>query len=40
MNMPTMKTKAVRLYGVEDLRLEEFDLPQMKDDGKNSTFLR
>lgn len=32
MNMPTMKTKAVRLYGVEDLRLEEFDLPQMKDD--------
>ncbi len=32
MNMPTMKTKAVRLYGVEDLRLEEFDLPQMKED--------
>lgn len=27
-----MKTKAVRLYGVEDLRLEEFDLPEMKDD--------
>ncbi|MDD7455449.1 MAG: zinc-binding dehydrogenase [Bacteroidales bacterium] len=26
-----MKTRAVRLYGVEDLRLEEFDLPQMKD---------
>lgn len=31
MSMPTMKTRAVRLYGVEDLRLEEFDLPQMKD---------
>ncbi len=27
-----MKTKAVRLYGKEDLRLEEFDLPQIKDD--------
>ena len=27
-----MKTKAVRLYGVEDLRLEEFDLPEMKED--------
>ncbi len=27
-----MKTKAVRLYGKEDLRLEEFELPQMKDD--------
>lgn len=27
-----MKTKAVRLYGKEDLRLEEFDLPEMKDD--------
>ncbi|MCR5133743.1 MAG: zinc-binding dehydrogenase [Bacteroidales bacterium] len=27
-----MKTKAVRLYGVEDLRLEEFELPEMKDD--------
>lgn len=27
-----MKTKAVRLYGVNDLRLEEFELPQMKDD--------
>ena len=26
-----MKTKAVRLYGKEDLRLEEFDLPQIKD---------
>ena len=26
-----MKTKAVRLYGKEDLRLEEFELPQMKD---------
>ena len=27
-----MKTKAVRLYGKKDLRLEEFELPQMKDD--------
>ncbi|MGB9685753.1 MAG: zinc-binding dehydrogenase [Rectinema subterraneum] len=27
-----MKTKAVRLYGVNDLRLEEFDLPPIKDD--------
>ena len=27
-----MKTKAVRLYGKKDLRLEEFDLPEIKDD--------
>lgn len=27
-----MKTRAVRLYGADDLRLEEFDLPQPKDD--------
>lgn len=27
-----MKTKAVRLYGAKDLRLEEFDLPEIKDD--------
>lgn len=27
-----MKTKAVRLYGKEDLRLEEFQLPEIKDD--------
>ncbi|MBQ0010608.1 MAG: zinc-binding dehydrogenase [Ruminococcus sp.] len=27
-----MKTKAVRLYGVNDLRLEEFDLPAIKED--------
>ena len=26
-----MKTKAVRLYGVNDLRLEEFDLPAIKE---------
>ena len=26
-----MKTKAVRLYGKDDLRLEEFDLPAIKD---------
>lgn len=27
-----MKTKALRLYGKEDLRLEEFDLPVMQND--------
>ncbi len=27
-----MKTKAVRIYGKNDLRLEEFELPQIKDD--------
>ena len=27
-----MKTKALRLYGKEDLRLEEFELPELKDD--------
>jgi L-sorbose 1-phosphate reductase len=27
-----MKTKAVRIYGKHDLRLEEFELPEMKDD--------
>ena len=27
-----MKTKAVRLYGKKDLRLEEFELPKIKDD--------
>ncbi len=27
-----MKTKAVRMYGAKDLRLEEFELPQIKDD--------
>ena len=27
-----MKTTAVRLYGKEDLRLESFELPQIKDD--------
>lgn len=26
-----MKTKAVRLYGKDDLRLEEFELPEIKD---------
>ncbi len=25
-----MKTKAIRLYGKEDLRLEEFELPVIK----------
>lgn len=27
-----MKTQAVRLYGIEDLRLEEFELPEMQED--------
>jgi len=27
-----MKTKAVRIYGKNDLRLEEFELPKIKDD--------
>jgi len=27
-----MKTKAVRIYGKRDLRLEEFDLPPLRDD--------
>jgi len=27
-----MKTKAVRIYGKKDLRLEEFELPEIKDD--------
>jgi threonine dehydrogenase-like Zn-dependent dehydrogenase len=27
-----MKNKAVRLYGVDDLRLDEFDLPEIRDD--------
>lgn len=27
-----MKTKAVRLYGKDDLRLEEFELPEIKED--------
>ena len=27
-----MKTKAVRIYGVHDLRLEEFELPEMAED--------
>lgn len=27
-----MKTKAVRIYGKQDLRLEEFELPDIKDD--------
>ncbi len=31
-NLKRMKTKAVRLYGKKDLRLEEFELPQIKDD--------
>jgi len=31
-NSKNMITKAVRLYGKKDLRLEEFELPQIKDD--------
>lgn len=27
-----MKTKAVRLYGVDDIRLDEFDLPEIQED--------
>ncbi|NLK27027.1 MAG: zinc-binding dehydrogenase [Clostridiales bacterium] len=27
-----MKTRAVRMYGMDDLRLEEFELPQIKED--------
>ncbi len=27
-----MKTRAIRLYGVDDIRLEEFDLPEIADD--------
>lgn len=27
-----MKTRAVRLYGKQDLRMEEFELPEIKDD--------
>lgn len=27
-----MKTKALRLYGKNDLRLEEFELPEIRDD--------
>jgi len=27
-----MKTKAIRLYGKKDLRMEEFELPKIKDD--------
>ena len=27
-----MKTKAVRLYGQSDLRLEEFELPAIRED--------
>ena len=28
----TMKTKAVRIHGKGDIRLEEFDLPAIRDD--------
>ena len=27
-----MKTRAVRLYGKKDLRMEEFELPEIKED--------
>lgn len=28
----SMKTRAIRLYGVDDIRLEEFELPEIADD--------
>ena len=34
-----MKTKAVRIYGKNDLRLDEFDLPEMKDDEILATII-
>ena len=30
--MSPLKTKAVRIYGANDLRLEEFELPALRDD--------
>ena len=27
-----MKARGVRLYGVDDIRLEEFELPEIKED--------
>lgn len=30
--MKDMKTKGVRLYGANDIRLEEFELPEITDD--------
>ena len=33
----TMKTKAIRMHGVNDLRLEEFDLPSLE---KNEVLMR
>ena len=27
-----MRAKAVRMYGTRDLRLEEFELPEIRDD--------
>jgi L-sorbose 1-phosphate reductase len=32
LNDNKMKTKAVRIYGKKDLRLDEFELPELKDD--------
>ena len=32
-----MNTKAVRIYGVKDLRLEEFELPTMKEPALSQT---
>ena len=32
MNTNTVRTKAVRMYGKMDLRLDEFELPEMKED--------
>ena len=30
--MERMKTSAVRLYGEKDLRLEQFELPKIRED--------
>lgn len=34
-----MKTKAVRIYGAKDLRIEEFELPPLKDDEILATLI-
>jgi len=32
-----MKTRAVRIYGENDLRMEEFELPEIKDQKSKTT---
>ena len=34
-----MKTKAVRLHGANDLRLDEFELPEIKEEEMQLTAL-